>query len=234
MTHRQDPSENLLVTEVFYSLQGETSLAGVPFVFVRLTGCNLRCHYCDTAYAFKGRDFWSLEKILTEVKRWPTKQVLITGGEPLLQRGTRPLIQLLISNGYTVSIETHGELPIEPIAPYCRVILDIKTPGSGMQRGGYRINLPHLKAGDEVKFVLANREDYFWAKELLQTEPKLSALLPSQILFSPVISPSTDEKEADRSLSWQWLADQILADGLQVRLQIQLHKLIWGPNKRGV
>ena len=128
----------LLITEIFHSLQGETSLTGVPFAFIRLTGCNLRCSYCDSAYAFKGGKKMSMAEILAEIKPYQVKHVLLTGGEPLLQRQTPALLDALRERGYTVSIETHGEVSIENFAPRARIIMDIKTPGSGMNRGGYR------------------------------------------------------------------------------------------------
>ena len=222
-------SEQLLITEIFYSLQGETSLIGVPFVFVRLTGCNLRCTYCDSAYSFKGGKKMSFAEVLAEVKKYKVKHVLMTGGEPLLQRGTLPFIDLLTTEGYTVSVETHGEVSIKEAAKSARIVMDIKTPGSKMNRGGFKDNLPFLKKSDEIKFVITSKADYEWAKELVK-----SGTLPTEeILFSPAMiaqnSPGTFE-----GLSPKTLADLIVEDQLAVRFQIQLHKILWGLDTKGV
>jgi 7-carboxy-7-deazaguanine synthase len=221
--------DGLLVTEIFHSLQGETSLSGVPFVFVRLTGCNLRCVYCDSAYSFKGGTRMTVEQVLEAVKRYDTPHVLLTGGEPLLQRGALPLIHRLNREGFRVSIETHGEVPIEAVAPLARIILDIKTPGSGYQRGGYRKNLGFLKPGDEVKFVITSRSDYEWTKKLLSETP----IPVREILLSPAMrasgSPGTFEGVSPADLA-RW----ILEDRLPVRFQIQLHKYLWGADTKGV
>lgn len=221
--------DGLLITEIFYSLQGETSLIGVPFVFVRLTGCNLRCTYCDSAYAFKGGTRMSFEAVLAEIKKYKTEHVLLTGGEPLLQRGTLPFIQLLRENGYQVSIETHGEVSIEKVAPLARLVMDIKTPGSKMNRGYFKKNLPFLKKEDEIKFVITSDSDYEWAKQIVQ-----SGTLPTkEILFSPII-PSEGAPENVAGMNPKRLAEQILSDQLPVRFQLQLHKLLWGNNTQGV
>lgn len=219
---------DLLVKEIFYSLQGETSLTGVPFVFVRLSGCNLRCSYCDTTYSFKGGKAWSIEQIVTETGRYATPHVLLTGGEPLLQRQTLLLVQALAQAGKKVSIETHGEVSIESVSPYARIIMDIKTPASGMCRGNFRKNLKFLKPDDEIKFVIAAPGDYEFAKALV-----LEGLPTREILFSPATAaqnaPGTYE-----GVSVRWLAEQIIRDQLPVRLQAQLHKLIWGADVHGV
>ncbi|NDG84644.1 MAG: radical SAM protein [Proteobacteria bacterium] len=220
----------LLVTEIFYSLQGETSLSGVPFVFVRLTGCNLRCSYCDSAYSFKGGTRLSLEEALERVGKYKTKHVLLTGGEPLLQRGTLPFIQLLKEKGYEVSIETHGEVPIREASRLARIVMDVKTPGSGMYRGGYRENLAFLKAPDEIKFVITSRSDYEWARDLIAREPGLQRC---EILFSPAVPAKGSPKEIE-GMNPRALAEWILEDGLLVRFQMQLHKLLWGPDTKGV
>lgn len=218
----------LLITEIFYSLQGETSLIGVPFVFVRLTGCNLRCTYCDSAYAFKGGKKMSFEEVLSEIKKYKVKHVLMTGGEPLLQRGTLPFIDLLNQEGYLVSVETHGEVSIQEAAKKARIIMDIKTPGSKMSRGFFRQNLAHLKHNDEIKFVITSESDYEWAKTIVE-----ETLPTSEILFSPTLpaegSPGTFEGIAPRRL-----AERILEDQLPVRFQLQLHKLLWGMDTKGV
>jgi len=222
---------DLLVTEIFYSLQGETSLAGVPFTFIRLTGCNLRCTYCDTAYAFKGGEKRSISSLIEAVSRFPTKHILVTGGEPLMQRNTLTLVrELSVIHGYSVSIETHGEADIAPYIGLARIILDIKTPSSGMQRGGWQKNIPLLSERDEIKFVIASESDYLWARDWVRQQYPHRA---SQILFSPVLE-SLDSPKKIKALSPRWLADQIIKDGLQVRFQIQLHKILWGENTRGV
>jgi 7-carboxy-7-deazaguanine synthase len=219
----------LLVTEIFHSLQGETSLVGKPFVFVRLTGCNLRCTYCDSAYAFKGGTKYSIPEILEKIATFQTKHVLLTGGEPLLQRPVPELIQRLNEKGYLVSIETHGEVSIEHVAPHARIIMDVKTPASQMNRGGWRKNLPHLKAQDEVKFVIASEADYAWARGLV-----LETKFPTEeILFSPVMRTAGSPGEFP-GVDPMWLAERILEDRLPVRMQVQLHKILWGNDRRGV
>lgn len=220
---------DLLVTEIFHSLQGETSLSGIPFAFIRLTGCNLRCTYCDSAYAFKGGTRMSIAQILETIRPFQVKNVLLTGGEPLLQRQTPDLVHALKNNNYTVSIETHGEVPIDRVAPHARIIMDIKTPSSKMNRDGFRENLPLLKPSDEVKFVIASEEDYAWAREILRNE-KIPA---REILFSPAL-PAESSPGTFAGVEPRWLADKILEDRLPVRLQLQLHKLLWGRNQRGV
>lgn len=222
--------EGLLITEIFHSLQGETSLSGVPFVFVRLTGCNLRCVYCDSAYSFKGGRRLSLAAALEEVRKFPARHVLLTGGEPLLQRGTLPFIRMLNEAGYAVSIETHGEVSIREAAPLARIIMDIKTPGSGMCRGGFRENLTFLKAGDEIKFVITSKSDYEWASQ--QVREGLAGM-NREILFSPAV-PAQGSPGAMSGVSPRDLAEWILRDGLPVRFQIQLHKYLWGPDTKGV
>ena len=220
--------DQLLITEIFFSLQGETSLTGVPFTVVRLTGCNLRCSYCDSTYAFKGGKRMTFDAVLNEIRRYPTKQVLLTGGEPLLQKGAVPFIQILIQEGYKVSIETHGEVSIEHAAPLARIIMDIKTPGSKMNRGKFRENLKFLKSTDEIKFVITSRDDYEFAKALVK-----QGLPTEEILFSPII-PSAHAPETVSGLDARELAENILRDGLPVRLQLQLHKILWGADRKGV
>ncbi len=221
--------DGLLVTEIFHSLQGETSRSGMPFVFIRLTGCNLRCTYCDSAYSFKGGTRMRISEIIETIEGFGTRQVLITGGEPLLQRQTPLLVQALSESGYEVSIETHGEISIEPVVRSARIVLDIKTPSSGMCRGGFSKNLPLLKASDEIKFVIASQEDYAWAKSVVT-----SGVLPCQeILFSPAL-PAKNSPGSFPGVAPQWLAEQVLADRLPVRFQLQIHKYIWGADRTGV
>jgi len=221
--------EGLQITEIFYSLQGETSLIGVPFVFIRLTGCNLRCSYCDSAYAFHGGTAMSFEQVLAEIARYPVRHVLMTGGEPLLQRNTIAFMDRLNERGYQVSVETHGEISIEEASKRARIIMDLKTPGSKMNRGGFEKNFPFLKPTDEIKFVITSNADYEWARNWVQ-----SGRLPTrEILFSPAFvaagSPGSFEGIEPRTL-----AERILTDQLPVRFQLQLHKLLWGADTKGV
>lgn len=221
--------QDLLITEIFHSLQGETSLSGVPFAFIRLTGCNLRCTYCDSTYAFKGGRKMPIAQILETIEPYRVKHVLLTGGEPLLQRQTSPLIDALREKNYLVSIETHGEVSIADVASRARIVMDIKTPSSGMARGGYKQNLRHLKPNDEVKFVIASEEDYTWAREII-----LSGQIPAtEILLSPAnIAKAMPGKFS--GIHPRWLAERILADRLPVRMQLQLHKYVWGADVHGV
>lgn len=220
---------DLLVTEIFHSLQGETSLSGLPFAFIRLTGCNLRCLYCDSAYAFKGGRKMSIPQILETIQPYQVRHVLLTGGEPLLQRPTPALLDALIDRGYDVSIETHGEVPISAVASRARIVMDIKTPGSGMNRGGYERNLASLKPTDEIKFVICSPEDYAWARNLIRT----GKLPTREILLSPVV-PASGSPGTVPGVNPTWLAERILEDKLQVRLQVQLHKILWGADRKGV
>ena len=221
--------QDLLVTEIFHSLQGETSLAGVRFAFIRLTGCNLRCSYCDSSHAFKGGSRMRISEVIEKIKPFCVNHVLITGGEPLLQRQTSALIDALISHQYQVSIETHGEISIRDFVSRARIILDIKTPSSQMCRGKFRENLPFLKPQDEVKFVIASEEDYEWAKKVVLNE-KIPC---KEILFSPAIE-ALGSPGSFPGINASWLANQIIEDQLPVRLQIQLHKILWGKDTIGV
>jgi 7-carboxy-7-deazaguanine synthase len=219
----------LLVTEIFHSLQGETSLSGLPFAFIRLTGCNLRCTYCDSAYAFKGGRKMRVAEILDAIRPYQVRHVLLTGGEPLMQRGTPELARALKAEGHEISIETHGEVSIAPVAETARIVMDVKTPSSGMARGGYERNLRHLKDTDEVKFVIASEEDYSWARERVR-----NGKIPTrEILFSPAVRAAGMPGEFP-GVSGRWLAERILEDRLPVRLQLQLHKQLWGADQRGV
>jgi 7-carboxy-7-deazaguanine synthase len=217
--------DGLLVTEIFHSLQGETSLSGVRFAFIRLTGCNLRCSYCDSEYAFKGGKKMSIDEVLTHIRPYKLSHVLITGGEPLMQRNIGSLIDALVVEDYLVTIETHGETSIESVSKIARIVMDVKTPGSNMCRGFAKNNVPFLKAGDEVKFVITNMQDYLYACAWLKDN-----LLPDgvQVLFSPVVG---DQVPQDFT---RIIAEKILEDRLNVRFQIQLHKLLWGKDTKGV
>ncbi len=203
----------LRVTEIFHSLQGETSRAGRPTVFVRLTGCPLRCGYCDTAYAFQGGESLSQDEVLARVALHGSALVCVTGGEPLAQRGTPALLTALCDAGYDVSLETSGALDIRPVDARVSRIVDIKTPGSGEMERNLWQNLDVLNARDELKFVLTDEADYEWAREMLRSRD-LAARCP--VLFSPVHGSNARQ-----------LAEWILRDRLPVRLQLQLHKLLW-------
>jgi len=220
---------DLLITEIFHSLQGETSLSGLRFAFIRLTGCNLRCTYCDSTYAFKGGKRMTISEVLNEIRPYQVKHVLLTGGEPLLQRQTPELLRALKKEGYEVSIETHGEVSIQAVAEDARIVMDIKTPSSGMSRGNWEKNLPYLKSSDEIKFVIASPADYSWAKQIIQSH-KLSTV---KLLFSPVV-PVKNSPGKFPGVDPTWLAEKIIQDKLPVRMQIQLHKILWGADRTGV
>ncbi len=205
----------LKITEIFHSLQGESSLVGWPTVFVRLTGCPLRCQYCDTAYAFHGGQWESLESILASVATHGARHVCVTGGEPLAQKACIPLLSALCDAGYTVSLETSGAMDIGAVDPRVRRIVDLKTPGSAELARNRWENLPLLRETDEIKFVLCGREDYDWAR---QTIAEHALTQRCAVLFSP----------SQGQLAPDQLADWILQDRLPVRFQLQLHKLLWG------
>lgn len=210
----------LKIHEIFYSLQGESTRVGLPTVFVRLTGCPMRCVYCDTAYAFSGGYNIEIDDILSQVAKYDTQYVTVTGGEPLAQKNCLVLLKSLCDADYNVSLETGGAIDIAPVDHRVSVILDIKTPDSGESNNNLWHNLDHLKATDEVKFVICSRADYEWAKEIL-VKYRLSQ--KCAVLFSPVyaqISPTE-------------LAEWVLQDKLPVRMQLQLHKILWGE-KPGV
>ena len=207
--------QTLRITEIFHSLQGETSRIGLPTVFVRLTGCPLRCGYCDTAYAFHGGQTLTIEKIVAEVARHGTRYVTVTGGEPLAQKNCLPLLSALAERGYSVSLETSGALDVSKVDPRVSRIVDIKTPGSGEVTRNHWENLEHLNACDELKLVICGEQDYMWAKDVL-TERRLDRICP--VLFSPAYG------ELDAASLAEW----ILRDRLPVRMQIQLHKVLWG------
>ena len=206
----------LNITEIFYSLQGEAKEVGIPTVFVRLTGCPLRCNYCDTAYAFKGNNPLSIQHILDEVAQYNTRYVCVTGGEPMAQSNCLKLLDLLIDSGYNVSMETSGSIDIAPVNNKVSIVMDIKTPSSTEEHQNRYENLPILKSKDQLKFVIASRSDFDWCTEILDNHE-----VESEILFSPVYE----------SLKPVELADWILEKKLNVRLQVQLHKLLWGDQK---
>jgi 7-carboxy-7-deazaguanine synthase len=208
----------LRLTEIFLSLQGEARTVGWPTVFVRLTGCPLRCQYCDTAYAFHGGEWWDLDAIVAEVAKHGVRHVCVTGGEPLAQKRCLALLERLCDAGYDVSLETSGALDIAAVDPRVSRVVDLKTPGSLEQSRNRLENLPLLTARDQVKFVVCSRADYEWARAML-AEHALAA--KCEVLFSP----SFDEVEP------RALAEWILEDKLPVRFQMQLHKQLWGDAK---
>lgn len=208
-------AETVKITEIFYSLQGETSTVGLPTVFVRLTGCPLRCVYCDTEYAFYGGQRMAIDDVIAEVKKLNAPWVTVTGGEPLAQKSCHTLLEKLCDEGYTVSLETSGALSIAEVDSRVSIILDLKTPSSGEVTRNLYANLPLLKACDEVKFVVGDRQDYEWAR--MKVDEYALADKVQNLLFSPVFS----------TLSATDLADWIVADRLAVRLQLQLHKILW-------
>lgn len=206
---------SLRITEIFYSLQGESRSVGLPTVFIRLTGCPLRCVYCDTAYAFNGGEIMTLGAILAEAAPYQATHICVTGGEPLAQPDCLPLLTALCDEGYQVSLETSGAMPIAGVDPRVVNVLDLKTPASGEVAKNDYANIPLLKAADQVKFVICDRQDYEWARMQLDIHSLTSRV--EDVLFSP----SYGELEA------QQLAEWILQDRLRVRLQLQLHKLLW-------
>lgn len=208
-------SNSLRISEIFFSLQGETSRVGLPTVFVRLTGCPLRCTYCDTTYAFTGGQSMTLDAIMVEVARYAPRFVTVTGGEPLAQKNCLRLLRLLCDAGYEVSLETGGALDVSGVDARVVKVLDIKTPASGEVEKNLWSNLEHLNLHDEIKFVLCDEADYEWAKKVLQ-EHQLEQRC--DVLFSP----------AQGQLSARDVAEWILRDHLPVRMQVQLHKLLWG------
>jgi len=208
-------SPRLRITEIFFSLQGESATVGYPTVFVRLTGCPLRCQYCDTEYAFQGGEWMSLAAILEQVTPYQTRYVTVTGGEPLAQKNCQDLLRQLCDADYHVSLETSGAVDIADIDTRVIKVMDLKTPGSGEVERNLYNNLQHLGNQDQVKFVICNRADYDWSVELLKTHDMLTHC---EVLFSP----SQDQQNATE------LADWILHDQLPVRMQLQLHKLLWG------
>lgn len=213
---------SLKVNEIFYSIQGESSYIGIPCVLVRLTGCNLRCSYCDTRYAYEEGTRWDLSDILDKVASYRCRLVEVTGGEPLLQEGTPLLIRTLLDGGYDVLLETNGSLPIHAIDRRCVRIVDIKCPSSGeSHRNDFSI-LDDLSERDEIKFVLSERSDYEFARTTL-----ISRNLAARTSHPPILSVT--ERLDPRELA-QWILD----DHLQVRLQLQLHKILWGRDARGV
>jgi len=270
--------DTLVVNEVFLSLQGESTFAGLPCIFIRLTGCNLRCSYCDTAYAFTDGARMKLGAVLAEVRRLaapfghltmaadgtglphPLRHpasgirhpvtsppagchrlplVELTGGEPLLQPNSLPLMKSLGDDGFTVLLETSGARDVSPVDPRVHRILDLKCPSSGESEQNRWENLHHLKPTDEIKFVIATCEDYVWAKEQI-AERQLAALCPLLVSWATPLTAAQQDKSlkkvppAQTSITRQQLAERVIADALPVRFQLQMHKFIWPPEQRGV
>jgi 7-carboxy-7-deazaguanine synthase len=213
--------DTLVVNEIFHSLQGESTYAGVPCVFVRLTGCNLRCNYCDTEYAFHEGTRMSLEEVLERVRAYGCRTVEITGGEPLLQASAHPLIAGLLDEGHTVLVETGGGVPLDGLDSRAVVIYDVKCPDSGECASNVWDNLDKLDPKDQVKFVISSRRDYEWMVEVLRERD-----LPAR--FAVLVSVAYGRLEPARAADW------ILEDRLPVRFQLQMHKYIWSPDARGV
>jgi 7-carboxy-7-deazaguanine synthase len=241
-------SDTLVINEIYLSLQGESTFAGLPCIFIRLTACDLRCSYCDTAYAFSEGKRRTLSEVQTEVNRLaaPFREknqnlplVELTGGEPLLQTNSIPLMKSLCDAGFTVLLETSGAHDISKVDPRVRRIMDLKCPSSGESDRNRMENLEHLKSSDEIKFVMGTVEDYEWAKKKI-AEHKLGNVCP--LLFSWVHPLSPEQQHASLQkvpagqtpISRQDLVERIIADALPVRFQVQLHKVIWPPEKRGV
>jgi len=215
MSERAGAAPQLRITEIFRSLQGEADTVGIPTTFIRLTGCPLRCQYCDTAYAFSGGELLELDAITARARELGSSHVCVTGGEPLAQRNVLPLMTMLCDAGHRVSIETSGALPISAIDPRVVRVVDVKTPGSGEESRNLYAELAGLRSADQVKFVICSRDDYEWSRAKVA---ELGLVGRCGVLFS-----ASHDQVAARDL-----ADWILEDGLAVRLQIQLHKYLWG------
>src|SRR5438034_6869629 len=249
-------NHTLVINEIYLSIQGESTLAGLPCVFVRFTACNLRCSYCDTAYAFIEGKKLSLDEIRERIAelakpfemrnpkseiRNPVRLPLVelTGGEPLLQSGSIPLTKSLCDDGFTVLVETSGALDIAPLDPRVRRIMDLKCPGSGEVARNRWENLPHLTGTDEIKFVIGTEEDYAWAKQVI-AEYTLASICPILFSWAHPLSPGQQDESlkpvpaGQTLISRQGLAEKIVADALPVRFQLQMHKFIWPPDQSGM
>ncbi|MEK9575464.1 MAG: 7-carboxy-7-deazaguanine synthase QueE [Gammaproteobacteria bacterium] len=207
-------SENTLnITEIFYSIQGEALEVGLPTVFIRLTGCPLRCGYCDTTYAFKGNNPMTIDQIIEKVREFPTHQVCVTGGEPLAQKNVHLLLNDLVKNKYQVSLETSGSIDISEVNHAVSIVMDVKTPSSGEEHQNLISNLQYIKSSDQIKFVIGDMDDFRWTEEFIQNKS-----LEGNILISPVFG-QVDLRD---------LADWLMQSKIKARLQVQLHKIIWG------
>ena len=208
------PESRIKITEIFFSIQGEAQFSGWPTVFVRLTGCPLRCKYCDTAYAFTGGDWWFIENILSEVGQHKVEHVCVTGGEPLAQQRCLDLLSALCDRGHAVSLETSGALDIGVVDERVSRVMDLKTPGSGEESRNRWENIPLLTEGDSLKIVICDRADYEWSRDILKDRIEYAC---------PVfLAPSADQLAPEKLAEW------ILEDHLPVRMQVQLHKVLWG------
>ena len=206
--------KSLKITEIFYSLQGESNTVGLPTVFIRLTGCPLRCTYCDTAYAFSGGKKQTLTAIVDQVDEFKARYITVTGGEPLAQSASHELMTMLLDKGYMVSLETSGAIDISAVDPRVVIVMDLKTPGSGeLDKNCYQ-NIEHLAEKDQIKFVIADTADYEWSKSVIKQYDLSNCC---EILFSPVMGQMNPTE----------LAENIIQDNLPVRFQIQLHKYLW-------
>jgi len=208
----------LTVNEIFFSLQGESTRLGIPTIFIRLTGCPMRCHYCDTAYAFDDGKKMSFENIIEYIKRYKSNFITLTGGEPLVQKEAYAFLEVLCDMGYQISLETGGAESIKDLDERVKIILDIKTPGSGELDNYLWENLDYLKSMDEIKLVITSHDDYLWAKQTIKDKKLIGKY---EILFSP----SYEDMDVKNLAQW------ILDDALPVRLQLQQHKIIWGQKK---
>ena len=207
-------NENTLnITEIFYSIQGEALEVGLPTVFIRLTGCPLRCGYCDTTYAFKGNNPMTIDQIIEKVREFPTHQVCVTGGEPLAQKNVHLLLNDLVKNKYQVSLETSGSIDISEVNHAVSIVMDVKTPSSGEEHQNLISNLQYIKSSDQIKFVIGDMDDFRWTEEFIQNKS-----LKGNILISPVFG-QVDLRD---------LADWLMQSKIKARLQVQLHKIIWG------
>ena len=211
----------LKINEIFHSIQGESSYTGLPCIFIRLTYCNLRCSYCDTEYAFYEGSDMTIKEILNKIEKYPTNLVMVTGGEPLIQKGCIDLMNQLLKKNYEVMIETSGSLSLDKVPKNVIKIVDFKCPTSNMKDKNDWTIIKDINQEDEIKFVIGNRQDYDWSKEMIK-EYNLNKICP--ILFSPVYD----------KINMEDLSKWILEDGIKVRLQIQLHKHIWDADKKGV
>lgn len=222
-----DPQAGLKLTEIFYSLQGEALTAGLPTIFIRLTGCPLRCVYCDTTYSFTGGERFSLDDIIAKVQSYPCKRICLTGGEPLAQPNAIALMHRLLALGYEISLETAGALSVADVPPAVSKVMDLKTPSSGEADKNLWENLNYLTTHDQLKIVIADRADYDWAVAKLH-EHRLADKVGT-VWFSPMFE--IDERKSDVPNIAVQLAEWILADALPVRFQLQLHKIIWADAK---
>ena len=231
--HRPVPADQVLINEVFHSVQGESTWAGLPCVFIRLRGCPLRCHYCDTEYAFREGKARSLDDVIEEVTSIGCPLVEVTGGEPLIQPAVHPMMTRLCDLGHTVLVETAGAHDISACDERVIRILDIKTPGSGESDRVYWENIDHLRSRDEVKFVLVDRADYEWMKDVVQKHGLTDRV--GSVLVSPAFHQESGRDIAGcKGLDPAELVSWILEDHLPVRMQLQMHKFIWDPKTRGV